>query len=100
MARKLRVEYAGAIYHLPSLKLRRDKCAESRGSGGNTVSSLDVEPGFGTASSWGNDADVGEISPITGRVPGDEGALLDFGLGTDVKIRQGRGFGAAAAPVF
>jgi hypothetical protein len=53
MARKLRVEYAGAIYHLPSLKIRRDKCAESRGSGGNTVSSLEVEPGFGTASKLG-----------------------------------------------
>jgi hypothetical protein len=28
MPRKPRVEYEGAIYHPPSLKLRRDKCDE------------------------------------------------------------------------
>jgi len=43
MPRQLRIDYAGAIHHPPSLKLRRDRCDESRGDRREYIYQDDVD---------------------------------------------------------
>ena len=47
----------------------------------------------------GNQGDAGEVGLIAGDIPGDNGDAKRGGVGTDKKIRERRGFGAAALAI-